>query len=105
MDNIQNHNISFKGMSTQSINRFIPELDDFSTKKLARILEHELPYDVFEVVGEKNSSLLHLRKFGDRKYPLGTIQYKGDESVVKKLRFLMAITNKIKYGFYTKKKG
>lgn len=104
IEKIQKDNISFKGMSSQSINRFLPELDELGTKKLSRIINHELPYDTLEVFNTNSNKIQHFRKVADKNYLLNSITYTGKESFVLKLKFLMGIVNKLKYGSYKGKR-
>ena len=91
-------------MSTQSINRFLPELDEFATQKLARIINHELPHDTLEIIGSNPNKIQHFRYVAGKNYPLDSVTYTGKETLVQKLRFLMAIVNKLKYGSYKGKR-
>lgn len=104
IDKIQNNKISFQGMSTQSINRFLPELDNFATQKLARIINLELPYDSLEILGANPNKIQHFRNVAGKNYPLNSITYAGKENFTRKLKFLMAIVNKLKYGSYKRKR-
>lgn len=104
IEKIQKDNISFQGMSSQSINRFLPELDEFGTKKLSRIINHELPYDILEIFGTNSNTIQHFKKVANRNYPIDSITYTGKESFVLKLKFLIGIVNKLKYGSYKGKR-
>lgn len=100
MLNISNNQtpITFKGISQNNIQKFIPDIDDIAAKKLSKIINSLLPYDILDIVNKNDTNITHIKRTVFTDITIGKIIYSGPDNVSAKIRFLMHIVDKIKKG-------
>ena len=97
MKYIVNNNISFKGMSSAQVKRFIPTIADENAMVLSRMLEQSIPRAILEAPNK--NEVQHWMNLGDGvKTLMGRFIYKGPDDEVSRIRFLSEVESKIKQG-------
>ena len=91
------NNISFKGMSTAQIKRFIPTIADENAIVLSRIMEQSIPKAILEAPCK--NEIQHWMCLGDDvKTLMGRFVYKGPDDEASRIKFISDIEAKIKQG-------
>ena len=91
------NNISFKGMSTAQIKRFIPTIADENAIVLSRIMEQSIPKAILEAPNK--NEIQHWMFLGNNfKTLMGRFVYKGPDDEASKVKFLSKVESTIKQG-------
>ena len=91
------NSVSFKGMTTTQIKRFIPTIADENAIVLSRMFEQSIPKAILEAPNK--NEIQHWMFLGDDvKTLMGKFIYKGPEDEASRVNFLSKVESTIKQG-------
>ena len=93
--NNSNNRPTFKGMTPEHVQRFIPDIAPHIVQNLSANLEKALPNDVLQVVDNSGKSIVRCMKFGGMSIPIGEYKYTGSDCALERMGFLAQIVKDI----------
>ena len=89
--------LTFRGMTSVQIKKFIPTIADENAIVLSRMFEQSIPKAILEAPNK--NEVQHWMNLGDGvKTLMGRFVYKGPDDEALKIRFLSELESKIKQG-------